>query len=155
MPSTWIELEVKCRDPRWETIMKENDPHVTLGYLGKDVSDKDAWRTASVVDRWMGRMAELSALNDSFRATSYDCFAFNTTVVKLKPSGILTKENQGILVEMLKDVYIDVSSVYEFNPHVTVGHGPYVIKEQVAGMEFIGTKVRVMHNSQELQSWPL
>jgi 2'-5' RNA ligase len=154
--STWIELEVKCRDERWPNIMKaEDDPHVTLAYLGKDIADKAAWTAASVVDAWLEEMQRLCALRDDFFATAYDSFAGNTTVIKLDPAGILTKEHQGLLVKMLQAVGLSPSTTYEFTPHVTVGHGPYVIKEKVAGMEIVGTKVRIMHKSEEMSAWCL
>jgi 2'-5' RNA ligase len=156
MASTWIELEVKCRDPRWETIMKAKDAaHVTLAYLGKDVADKDAWTAVSTVDAWLEEMQRLAALRDTFYVTAYDCFAFNTTVVKLAPAGILTKEHRGLLVEMLQAVGLNISTVYEFVPHVTVGHGPYVMGEEVAGIEIVGTRVRMMHKSEEMSAWCL
>lgn len=158
MPSTWIELEVTRSESHkhlWAQICKVDNPHVTLAFLGSEVTDLQAERVAALMRRWLLNL-RLEQVDLWHASDGFDCFAGNAAVLKLRRDSKLFRYQKALvnLLDGEEDLLVD--KTYNFTPHVTVGYNGYTIPNPEPKKIQVETyNLRLMHKSNPAVVIPL
>lgn len=153
--STWIGLDVECKDNRWKAVNQLTDeddpPHITLAYLGKP--DLDVLRRArlcEVVGTWLLSEGRGLPVNYQVRNPRYASFGgghVTVLTIEEKEAGLLARRHELVDALIWSAFYVDER--YEFTPHITVGHGVYIYSD-ILGMSFRVGGLFVQYNGNRI-----